>query len=145
MEHHVAIVGRVALHAFQHHLCRAGDVVEIGRLAGEALAVAGIMRVGAPPEIRRVGDIGERRLDARQALLGRTEQDRRAAGGRSVLQCIARPALRGVHANAQRIIRHARTDKGDGGLHRLRAGLAGELPISRLCQRHDVQRLGHNG
>jgi len=82
----VVLGGRPA--GFQHGFARLADVLEVGRFAGEALAVFRVALVFAPPEIGRVGDERVGRIDDRQTLLGRADDKRRPAGRGGILQCI---------------------------------------------------------
>ena len=120
-------------------------MLEVGRFAGEALAVLRVFLVLAPPEIRRVGDVGIRGVDDRQAFLGRADDEGGAAGGGGVFQGVAGLALGGVHADGHGVARHARADQSHGHDHGFGAGLAGELHVGRLDMRRGSDGFGHNG
>ena len=85
-----------------------GDVLEVGRLAGKALAVLGILLLGPPPEIGRIGHERIGSLDHRQGIFRRTDDVGRPARPGGIFQRVARLALGSVHANRQGIIGHAR-------------------------------------
>ena len=118
---------------------------EIRRLAREAVTVAGIVRVGTPPEVRRVGDVRQHRLVHRNTFRGRADDKGRAAGSRGVFERVAGPALGRVHADGQHIAPHARADDADAHHDRLAARLARELQVGRLHVGRRADRLGHDG
>ena len=91
------------------------DVFEVGGFAREAHAVFGILRVGASPEIGRVGDVGIRGVDDRQRFFGGTDDIRAAARARGVFERVAWFALRGVHADRHGVMSHARADQAHRG------------------------------
>src|SRR3989304_217704 len=92
----------------------------------------GVLLVGSPPEIGRVGGVGIGSLEDRQRIIGWPQQNRRAAGAGGVFEGVARPTLGGIHPDRQGVVGHPRSDEADRRLDRLGAGLAGELPIGRL-------------
>ena len=138
----VVLGGRPA--GFHHGFPGLGDVLEISRFAGEALAVLRVFLVFAPPEIGRVGDVGIGGVDDRQALLGRADDEGRPAGRGGVFQRIAGLALGGVHADGHGVARHPRADQAHRHHHRLGAGLAGELHVGGLDVRRGPDGFGHD-
>ncbi len=109
-----------------------GDVLEVGGLACEAHAVLGILLIFAPPEIRRVGDVGIGGIDDRQRFFRGTEDVRAAARARRVFERVAGLALGGVHADRHGIVTHARADQSHRRDHRFGARFAGEFPVGGL-------------
>jgi len=53
--------------------------------------------------------------------------------------------LRRVHAERQGVVRHTRADETYGGLHRLCARFARELPVSGQGVRHGADRFRDDG
>ncbi len=121
-------------------------VIEIRRLAGETIAVFGIVLMLAPEKVRRVGDIRVRCFENRERVFRGTDDVRRAARAGSVLERVARATLRGVHANRHRVICHTRSNERDAGLQRFGAGFACEFPITRENGTRCANRFGdHRG
>ena len=118
---------------------------EVGRLAGEALAVLGILRTRAAPEIRGVGDEREGGLDLGQGFLLRADDKSGATRAGGVLEGIARTGLGCVHADGDGVAHHPRADHADRGLQRFAAGLAGEFPIGGQKMRHGADGFSHDG
>ena len=144
VQYHVrVIVGRRA-ERLEHVAGRLGHVPEVGRFAGEAAAMLRIALVLPAPEVGRVGDEDTEPSRIATRFLGRAHDDGGAARAGSVLQRIARPRLRDVHADCQRVLRHARAGERDRGLQRLGSGLAGELPVGGERVLRYAQRLGHD-
>ena len=73
VEDGVLVIGGGGAGGFHQGLRGLGDVLEVSRLAGEALPVLGVALVLAPPEIGRVGDVGIGAIDHRQGFLRRTD------------------------------------------------------------------------
>ena len=121
------------------------DVFEVGGFAREAHAVFGILRVGASPEIGRVGDVGIRGVDDRQRFFGGTENVRAAARACGVLERVAWLALRGVHADRHGVLAHARADQAHRGDERFGARFAGEFPIGGLRVGDGANRFSDQG
>ena len=119
-------------------------MAEVARIAAEAFGVAGIVGDRPAPEVGRVGDIAQRALEDGQRLFGRADDIGGAAGARRVLQGVAWPALGRVHADAQRIVRHAAADQADAGLQCFGAGLAGKLPVGGQRGRCGADGFGHD-
>jgi len=119
-------------------------MLEVGRLPGEAVAVAGVHLALAPPEVRRIGHEAVRGVNHRQRRFRRAEDVGRAARRRRVLQRVAGAALRRVHPDRQRVIGHTAAHQADRRLHRLRAGLACKLPVGGLHVGDGADALRHN-
>ncbi len=131
---------------FRHQRApRRKDVLEVGRFAGEALPVAGVVGVLATPKVGGVGDEGVGGFDGRQAFRCRADEVGGAPGGGGVLQGVAGTPLGGVRADGEYVARHAARHKADSGLHGFCAGFAGEFPIAGLGVGDGANRLGDDG
>jgi len=109
------------------------------------MAVARIVRIGPAPEVRRVADVGERTLVDGQALFRRADNERGPPRRGGVLQCVAGPALRGVHADRQDIAPHAGADDAHARDDGLAARLARKLQVCGLDVGRCADGFRHDG
>ena len=79
VEDRVGVICGGGAGGFHEGAGRVADVVEVGRFAGEAHAVFGVVLVGAAPEVRGVGDEGKGGFQHREAVFRGADDESRAA------------------------------------------------------------------
>src|SRR5271157_665949 len=84
VEYRIIIIARLRALAFQHHLRRRKDMLEISRIAGKPAAMPGIVRAFPSPEVGSIGRVGAGVVDHRDVVRF-TDHQGGPAGGCRVL------------------------------------------------------------